>query len=58
MLSGIFLDLYVKLAQNVEIQVLQEMYATRHATGVVGYTEFDSRIVEDQKISVMELAGA
>jgi len=44
---GDFSGLYVKLAQNVEIQVLQEMYATRHATGVVGYTEFDSRIVED-----------
>ena len=55
---GDFSGLYVKLAQNVEIQVLQEMYATRHATGVVGYTEFDSRIVEDQKISIMELAGA
>ena len=54
---GDYSGLYVKLAQNVEIQVLNEMYATRHATGVVGYTEFDSRIVEDQKISVMELAG-
>ena len=58
LLSVIFLGLYVKLAQNVEIQVFNELYATRHATGVVGYTEFDSRIIEDQKISVMELAGA
>ena len=55
---GDFSGMYVKLAQNVEIQVLNELYATRHATGVVGYTEFDSRIIEDQKISVMELAGA
>lgn len=47
--------LYVKLAQNVEIQILNEMYATSHATGVVGYVEFDSRIVEDQKIAVMDL---
>ena len=54
---GDFSGMYVKLAQNVEIQVLNELYATRHATGVVGYTEFDSRIIEDQKISVMELAG-
>ena len=50
--------LYVKLAQNVEIQILNEMYATSHATGVVGYVEFDSRIVEDQKIAVMTLKTA
>lgn len=49
--------LYVKFAQNVEIQILNEFYATSHATGVVGYIEFDSRIVEDQKISVMTEAG-
>jgi HK97 family phage major capsid protein len=55
---GDYSGLYVKLAKNVEISILNELYATRHATGVVGYTEFDSRIVEDQKISVMELAGA
>ena len=54
---GDYSGLYVKLAKNVEIQVLNELYATRHSTGVVGYTEFDSRIIEDQKISVMELAG-
>lgn len=55
---GDFSGLYVKLAQNVEIQVLNELYATQHATGVVGYVEFDSRIIEDQKITVMEVAGA
>ncbi|MEC1757384.1 phage major capsid protein [Schinkia azotoformans] len=43
--------LYVKLAQNVEIQVLNEKYATQHATGVVGYVEADSKVVEDQKIA-------
>jgi HK97 family phage major capsid protein len=53
---GDYSGLYVKFAQNIEIQILNEMYATRHATGVVGYTEFDSRIIEDQKISVMETA--
>lgn len=47
--------LYVKLAQNVEISILNELYATQHATGVVGYTEFDSRIIEDQKIAIMEI---
>lgn len=47
--------LYVKLAQNVEIAILNELYATQHATGVVGYVEFDSRVIEDQKIAIMEI---
>jgi HK97 family phage major capsid protein len=45
--------LYVKLAQNVELQVLNEKFATQHATGLVGYVEFDSRVIEDQRISIM-----
>lgn len=51
--------LYVKLAQGVEIEVLRENYATRHAVGVVGYVEFDSKIVEPQKIAGLKMkAGA
>lgn len=50
-MSGI----YVKLAQNVEISILNELYATQHATGICAYTEFDSRVIEDQKIAVMEV---
>ena len=51
--------LYVKLAQNVEIQVLMEKYATQHALGVVGYVECDSKIVEAQKIAALQMkAGA
>lgn len=45
--------LYVKLAQNVEIQMLMEKYATQHAIGVVGYVEADSKIVEPQKMAVL-----
>ena len=45
--------LYVKLAQNVELQMLMEKYATQHALGAVGYVEADSKIVEPQKIAVL-----
>jgi HK97 family phage major capsid protein len=48
--------LYVKLAQNVEIAVLNELYATQHATGVVGYVEFDSKVIEPQRIAKLKLA--
>ena len=50
--------LYVKLAQNVEIQVLNEKYATQHAVGVVGYVECDSEIVEEQKIAALQMKEA
>lgn len=53
---GDYSGLFVKLAQNIELQVLNEVFATRHALGVVGYVEFDSRIIEDQKIAIMETA--
>lgn len=48
--------LHVKLAQNVEIQILMEKYATQHAVGVVGYVEADSAIVEKQKIVALKMA--
>lgn len=49
--------LYVKLAQNVELQVLLEKYATQHAVGVVGYVECDSDIVEPQKLAALTMAS-
>lgn len=55
---GDFSGLYVKLAQNVEIQVLVEKYATQHAIGVVGYVECDSDIVEKQKIAAISMKAA
>lgn len=47
--------LYVKLTQNIELQVLNEKYATQHAVGVVGYIESDSKIVEPQKLAVLTM---
>lgn len=42
--------LYTKLTKNVELQLLFEKYSTQYAVGCVGYVEFDSKIVETQKI--------
>lgn len=56
---GDFSGLYVKLAQNVDIQILVEKFATQHAIGVVGYVECDSDIVEKEKIAAISMkAGA
>lgn len=48
--------LYVKHAQQIETQLLTELYATSHGLGIVGYVEMDSRVIEDQKLAVLKLA--
>lgn len=48
--------MYCKFSQQVQMQILNELYATQHAVGAVAYVEFDSRVVEDQKLAVMSLA--
>ena len=52
---GDYSGLVVKLAQNVELQILMEKFATQHAIGVVGYVEADSKVVEHQKIAALEI---
>lgn len=48
----------VKLAKNVELQVLNELYAAQHALGVVGWIEVDSKVTDQQKLAVLEIKGA
>ena len=48
--------LYVKFAQNIEVQILKEKFATQHVLGVVAYAEVDSKIVEQDKLAVLKMA--
>lgn len=41
----------IKFSENIEIQVLRERFATQHAVGVVGWTEFDSKIENAQGVA-------
>lgn len=50
---GDFSGLAVKETENMEIQVLNELYATQHAIGVVGYSELDAKVENIQKIAVL-----
>lgn len=42
--------LATKFAEEMEIEVLREKYATQHAVGVVGWLEFDGKIENDQMV--------
>lgn len=48
----------IKFSENIEIQVLREKFATQHAVGVVGWTEFDSKIENAQGVARLKMATA
>lgn len=50
--------LAVKMTEEFEIQVLREHYATQHAIGVVGWTELDAKVENEQKISVLKMGAS
>lgn len=43
--------LAVKFSEEIDIQVLYEHFATQHAVGVVGWVEFDSKVIDEQQIA-------
>ncbi len=47
--------LAVKMVEQFELQVLREKFALQHATGLVGWTEFDAKIVDDQALAVLKM---
>ena len=40
----------------MNIEVLREKYADEHAVGVVGWLEFDAKVIDEQQIAVLEMA--
>ena len=50
--------LAAKITEDMDIQVLNEKYATQHAIGIVGWTEFDSKIQNQQAVAALVMAGS
>lgn len=50
--------LATKFNENINIEVLRERYADEHAYGVIGWLEFDSKVIDEQQIAVMKMASA
>lgn len=57
-LYGDLSGLSVNVRENVQIQVLQEKYATQHAVGVVAWLELDSKVSDSQKIATLTMKAA
>lgn len=45
----------MKLAEDINVQVLKERYAEEHVVGVIAWAEIDSKIVEEQKIAKLTM---
>jgi HK97 family phage major capsid protein len=50
--------LATKFSEEVHIEVLRELFAAQHAIGVVGWLEFDSKVIDNQKIAVFKMADS
>ena len=50
--------LATKFNENINIEVLRERYADEHAYGVVGWFEFDAKVIDEQQIAKLTMASA
>lgn len=48
--------LATKFNEEINIEVLREKYADEHAIGVVGWFEFDSKVIDEQQIAKLTMA--
>lgn len=55
---GDMTGLATKFSENITTQVLREKYADEHATGVVAWFEFDSKVQNEQKLATLVMANA
>ncbi len=53
-LYGDYKGLAVNFRENINIKVLRERYADLHAIGVIGWFEFDAKVVNHQKLAVLK----
>lgn len=55
---GDFRGLATKFNEDINIEVLREKYADEHAVGVIGWFEFDSKVINEQQIAGLVMATA
>ena len=58
-LYGDYSGLAVNFRENISVEVLREKYATQHAIGVVSWFEFDSKVMDSQRLAalIMSVSG-
>ena len=57
-LYGDYSGIGVNFRENIGVEILREKYATQHAIGVVAWAEFDSDVVDENKLAVLVMAAS
>ena len=57
-LFGDFKGLGVRITPEVQMQVLNEKFATQHATGIVAWVEADSKVLDAKAIGYLTMAAS
>lgn len=57
-LYGDLSGLSVNFRENINIQILNEKYATQHAIGIVSWFEFDSKVTDNQKLAALVMSAS
>lgn len=47
-----------KFAEEINVEILRERYADEHAIGVIGWLEFDAKVIDEQQIAALTMAGS
>ena len=50
--------LATKFNEEINIQVLRERFADEHVDGVIGWFEFDAKVVDEQQIAKLTIGGS
>lgn len=50
--------LATKFSEEINIEVLREKYADEHAIGVIGWLEFDAKVINEQQIAKLTIKSA
>lgn len=50
--------LATKFSEEINIQILREKFATQHCDGVVGWFEFDAKVIDEQRIAKLIIKSA
>jgi len=55
-LYGDYSGLAVNMREDISIQILLEKYSTMHAIGVISWFEFDSNVIDHQKLAALVMS--
>jgi len=55
-LYGDYSGLAVNMREDISIKILLEKYATMHAIGIVSWFEFDSNVIDHQKLATLVMS--